>query len=793
MIIVNERKSPSTINTAHLFTDREDATKRFCEVYDVVKNTNNGVCVLSVCGLGGIGKSFFLEKMIDTVVSEKSEYLFFSFERNRENQRESFLINFVYQLLEKKPSLDLSEFLYVYKLLFGETNEQIIKELASTKFAKKKGLLGFAGAVVSDYMPFGGNTFSWVLETLIDKIENNEKKEFKEKINGIPREELYSKLHEFFSHDVYPYFEKLKRPYVVFLDGYEKYMRPDGYSEKRNDKWLMELVTSLPNVLWVFSGREPLDWNEEYGIENIKLENFSRNFVEEYFRKYEEKYNVSGLKAENLDYIYELTGGVPVYLHICLDNYHKIQDKNNIKNEDIGRDTEDLLKRFFNNYSEAQKMAMLYLCCLPDGFTEENAFEIFNMIDTCKTGLHFDLGILHSLKKTVAFEENGESIRIHSVVRNSVLKNAEVMERIAVIKSITDAMSAYAHAYEEKGLFGKAIYFREEICRCWEIWGSTHRGWEEYLADEELLLAKCYLGRYHKLMYDTDAKASVKYSEKAVEHLKLVKDPGNWKVLEAEHERIQALLNICDMDKVEIISNACFKLVQEQHMNEKEKSIIYVFYLWNWSGENNDIMLSFMEEILNSGINKKSSEIIEKEEYIKEYKEKRASFEQSLEDEMEAKRIKEIAEAMRLEREQIIAEYDAFIKEYHEEIVYDEKSLEKYMLLADRLLRGVQCIFEANDVWEKLYNALKREAKGNETVQSVKILVKIAESLNDSIAGNLIEAEKRYKEIYEILLLNPDFQSEINLKDVVSQIADLCETLEKVEESVMYKNILESI
>ena len=61
------------------------------------------------------------------------------------------------------------------------------------------------------------------------------------------------------------------------------------------------------------------------------------------------------------------------------------------------------------------------------------------------------------------------------------------------------------------------------------------------------------------------------------------------------------------------------------------------------------------------------------------------------------------------------------------------------------------------------------------------------------MAGNLIEAEKRYKEIYEILLLNPDFQSEINLKDVVSQIADLCETMEKVEESVMYKNIFESI
>ena len=631
-----KKREVSKVKTSEIFTDRNEVQKAFRRQYEELSETIREAQteddleyrILNIYGISGIGKTSVLERFRDITENEyksekdKEDCLFYSFEVRRDREKESFLFYLAYMILKNDPRTDLSKFLYAYRKSLLETDStRIVIDDLETMDRKKIGIgneavkTGVAaaidlGSMVVRSIPMANTVLElagWLIDGVSDKyFERSLEKNVRSEIDGHSDNELKKKLHEWLAEEAYAYFSSLKTPFVIFLDGFEKYEVRDPELSGTEGHWLKYLIESLPNILWVIAGREKLNWGERYGLTEetqICLDDFSESIVREYFDRYWEKYGTSDLEKipDNLIIpIWKLTRGVPIYLRLCLDNYERYEDKANITIEAFGKDTTELLVRFFDNYSDDQKSAMLFLCCIPDGWTQNNVFEIYDIMKNKtgdRTGIRLDLGILNSLLKTVAFEEYGLGYRIHSIIRESVLKNAVdlIKERL---EAITEAMKEYADLCGELGMPGRKILYYEEVCRCWQVWGETHNEWIDRFVEYKDELAHLYLSRLSSQYDDDDLFRAIGSLSDAVKLLEEKYGASDWKTLE-EKSQLAYYMSIGNgqEQRAADLFRECFVCVKNAHSEEPLESIRYLYYMRDASDNWPDHVVEHIKEL----------------------------------------------------------------------------------------------------------------------------------------------------------------------------------------------------
>jgi hypothetical protein len=368
------RTNNTYARAVRMFTDREEPRAAFWNMYHTVKEEmqqESNIHILNFYGIGGIGKSSLVKKIMSEMDERISLPRYLYMDLNICQESRAVLDRIKNKLAESyKFSFPLFELAsYVYAKKVGEKADPVeIKQLT-----EKSALLGMIISVAGD-IPLVGIAAKVLMAAdqgvaLFRTYLKNHSREIKQ-IEYMEPEDIYKKLPYFFALDMTYNLEKQSdEPLVLFLDTYEMLVNElSSLGEPlKADEWIRGddgLVQNIPNVLWVISGREKLKWerfNPEWreAVDSHILGNLSLADSVAFLG------NEGIADLELREQLYTLTNGTPVYLDLCVDQYHSIKESG--KEPDIsmfGNNTFDLIERFMRYMNETQKDLVYMLACL---------------------------------------------------------------------------------------------------------------------------------------------------------------------------------------------------------------------------------------------------------------------------------------------------------------------------------------------------------------------------------------------------------------------------------------------
>ena len=420
------------------FTDREEPRKIFWDKYNLMKSQMNdeaSIQVISYYGFGGIGKTSLLHKLMEEVNDREpeSKIEFLDFEKLVEfNNNLLDVLKVIRQDLKDKykftfPIFDLVT--YVYETKMGKTATK--PELSSIFDENKE--LGFLKDVISDIPLIG--TFAKVIyyadagKNLIqDRLRNRKLRERLLEIENTSVENIKEHLAYYFSIDLKENLKNEKRPFVFFIDTYEKLVNEltQVGDPLKNDLWLRSdegLICRVPNVIWVIAGREKLKWQDLDESWKGTLEQHLLGTLS--FQDTSSFLKTAGIEQDELiKQIFNLTHGTPMYLDMCIDTYVKLREQGKEPTiEDFGGDTTKLVNRFLMYMKDAERDFSTMLAYVPE-WTDESIEEI-----SMKMNGTFSYSLYEKVKNfSFIVNENGK-YKMHESIKDIIIANTPEMLR----------------------------------------------------------------------------------------------------------------------------------------------------------------------------------------------------------------------------------------------------------------------------------------------------------------------------------------------------------------------------
>lgn len=436
-----------TIHTApkraeNIFTDREEPRRAFWAVYDRVKSDPGSVEVISYYGIGGIGKSSLLIQLMRELKerAQKSPNVFYSFELSGRN-KDDCLYFLAESLMQQCPALQFPLFgaaLLQLNKLAGRDILDLEKRLENSVL--NRGELTAAVDVLNAVVPYFGvaKVAGQAGLKLFQMIKNNhehnlgENADIYQEIEGSGAAELMNNLQKYFCMDAAPFLEQQSPPVVIMLDGYEVLTNTleRGDIAEVEDGWIWGsegVIWSLPNTLWVVAGRNRLVWDRydseiRDSLEQHLLGNISENDTKDFLRQ-------SGVAEDFLHHeIYELTGGTPVYLDMCVNTYRQLKAAKGAEYlptaEDFGQTPTALAERFLRGMNSEHQRVIKLIACLPASWAEDFAIEAAQ-----NAGYLASRGPFDDICRLSLVEKDGSHNKLHSTLRSTVRRFMTEEER----------------------------------------------------------------------------------------------------------------------------------------------------------------------------------------------------------------------------------------------------------------------------------------------------------------------------------------------------------------------------
>ena len=368
------RTKKNQLKASRIFTDREEPRAAFWQQYQrlqqELEQEEANVHVLTYYGIGGIGKSSLLKKIMEEMEERLDDPARVYFDFNLQQECRAVL-----EALKNKlsaecrfgfPLYELGAYIYAKKI--GENPDAPEAKPLLKKSPALELLLGIAGEI-----PIVGSATK-VLELAEKGVAafrgylQDHRKELRQ-IEYMEAEELYAYLPTLFAEDMTHALEKESAPLAILLDTYERLVNEMSATGEplSKDLWLRGedgLVQNIPGVLWVIAGREKLKWERfdaewSEALEQHLLGSLSSQDSAQFLQ-------AAGVAdAELREGIYGLTAGTPVYLDLCVDQYRRLVERSvEPKLEMFGRDTFELIERFARYMDDAQKDIVYVLSCL---------------------------------------------------------------------------------------------------------------------------------------------------------------------------------------------------------------------------------------------------------------------------------------------------------------------------------------------------------------------------------------------------------------------------------------------
>ena len=405
-------------------------------LYRKYKELHNKICIEGITepafftleGDAGIGKSYLIEYLCQCLDNMHKEDIdtpeYICVELNENSDKISILYELSKQIKEKCNISSFPNFDTAYANYTGTEKEKTGLRALISGHTPADFVVEFGSSVVSSTNPISSIfTALKIIEKAVPLVSDIaaaiESINVDNEIKTSSRSILYNNMHLYFIKDMYKVMQTRRKPLIIFFDNYEAYITYlKGEQHIFDDKWLREelgsLMLSVPNLLWVFSGRDQLTYNRcpanNDQLDFIKKNNYTPweskltvlsntdaetylrkeiTRIEEDFKKSNVSINVSQLymgsiisttqKDVQLDeklihHLVTISGGFPIILAMCVEQYQNIRiDGKTPSVTDFDIDYEHLYYRYFR-YIDSNietRDALLFLACLGKWTDEE--------------------------------------------------------------------------------------------------------------------------------------------------------------------------------------------------------------------------------------------------------------------------------------------------------------------------------------------------------------------------------------------------------------------------------------
>lgn len=299
------------------FVDREEVMSLFKTEYSKLLSESKYFEILNIYGIGGIGKSYLIENLLDSVNIIRNDVQVITI--NMEIMKSSDVLD---NLIKIRKQLNVSCLYFDYALLLMwqiYRNERLDDDFMHTLQDDVVNAITLITNGVSFVIPNLGfenllNLYRQKLRPHLQRLHMSEDvyNEITNRFKASP-ELLIEYLPHILGLDILRLTQKKKL--LAFFDSYEKHVID-------HTDWLKELVGSINKGFIIISSREQLDWKEKYLIK-YHLKELPKDAAREVLYESLHKCHY-GL----IDTIIEKTQCIPIYIELAICLYKNMSIKN---------------------------------------------------------------------------------------------------------------------------------------------------------------------------------------------------------------------------------------------------------------------------------------------------------------------------------------------------------------------------------------------------------------------------------------------------------------------------------
>ena len=334
-----------------VFVDRSDIRKYILHEIEHKMQNKDYFNVVSIYGMGGIGKSSLLNEIRKEVLALNRKYRFLNISFEVENSKQ-----YIESLIKICNAYDKPCILFSYAaMLYWERtsilqlNTQFIKKLESSFLTD---LFDVACEISGDSwlekinissIPSISNILNCV-GNLIYKIKQIPYLSAMEKIRKMTNDEILGQLPVLLGNDIFhnEYIQEQNTPLICFFDSYQQSI---PYSE--SIEWLLQLIGAIHRGLFIVTSRERLLWSDkEHDIYPYELNSYPEAEAEKYLSMY-----IRPEDQKLIPLIIANTQCVPIYIELAISIYQKeiLCDPYTLVDKALFEDRNALAIRFINH------------------------------------------------------------------------------------------------------------------------------------------------------------------------------------------------------------------------------------------------------------------------------------------------------------------------------------------------------------------------------------------------------------------------------------------------------------
>lgn len=399
------------------FEDRKTIIDNIKVHYQHMKNQKPFFQIVSISGMGGVGKTRLLNEIIAILkktYSDDSYQVIFNITLEISGSDYFFnaLTKLRAQIKEVCPLFDYAFLVYWKHTHISKLDDSFMNVFTYQWADTAKGI----GSMFS--IPFKLASIS--LDTILEFLEKafgflKEKyyasffKKYSKNISEYTAEELKECLAGFLGMDMNRIF--CEKNLCVFIDAYERYPS-SNYVD-----WLMDLIEQTNTGLFVISGRESISFPEEIikYVEPEFLDSLPEKNASELLKTY-----LPHVDDVVLQHIMKITTRLPIYLDLAIRTYKNVCTNKNSFDENtffMYKNKEELTKAFFSHLKPSHKNFLLTLSFL-QLFDQELYYYITTLCPDSGITDYHDFQLLSIISKV---ENDTDFYKVHDVLNTNVL------------------------------------------------------------------------------------------------------------------------------------------------------------------------------------------------------------------------------------------------------------------------------------------------------------------------------------------------------------------------------------
>lgn len=405
------------------FTDRENFIEMFRN-YLSLPADGSQYRILVFYGVGGVGKTTLRKHFSKILKSEFPSTIHTSVDLDVPLYRNIETTLFVLRNeLSEKYKVRFPSFDIAYTAFWHKTHPQVPITKDNFPLLSGASVVGGIFRVLGE-MPWVGwiPKLSKAFLTGSNVFREWWKKRGERELADIPEleaKEIVERLPFFWASDLEDYLSQKQTKATIFFDTYEalwENANTEGGFFLR-DEWVRDLISYLPQVLWVICGREKLRWEE---IDKDWGKYLSQHLVGELSETDSKKFLSScGITDNSIqDVIYQASKGLPHFLDLAIDTYNEINNKlGRIATvNDFARTQQDVLDRFLR-YLDRSEIETLKVISAPRLWNYELARILIEHFNTA-----YPLTAIDNLCRFSFIEESNTKgfYSMHELMRESI-------------------------------------------------------------------------------------------------------------------------------------------------------------------------------------------------------------------------------------------------------------------------------------------------------------------------------------------------------------------------------------